>query len=496
MSPVGDQKLCPICDSPLAEGSRKCGFCGTDLSIFEEDLGPPAAPPPPPTPAPSPPPAAPPGPPSAPAPPAVPLKAEELATFQCPECGATVDADASSCSSCGVGFAEAEGEAQFQCPECGTIVDAAAATCPGCGAIFAEAEAQPTPEAAAEERAEAPPEPAPEMGAPAEAAEAPAEERRGFFSRLSFRRRGRAEPEEAPPAPAPTPQAAPAPAVPAAPPARPVPSARLAPPSAAAPVPSPAPEGPRDLGRDLARLVADVKPLMALARDQAIEVTEGKELIDRAVLAGRDKQLDQAIELVTQARSVLSASFREHLSRHAGELEGEIGVARKLGADVAMASRYLAELRRASSEGDFQGSLAFGERIRTELQPHTGRYKESGRRIAELQSLIADAEVVYVDTSSARKLLTDANHAFGRMDYDAVESLTQKGTDSIVGAIPARIEDELRKGKELLVEAKMRGAKISGPITALKAATRSLKASRYIDALREIKQFKQEMRAL
>lgn len=493
MAPAVDQKLCPICDSPLAEGSRKCGFCGTDLSIFEEDLAPAPPPaPPPPTPvapAPPPPPAARP---PAPVAPAAPPKIPEVATFQCPECGATVDADASSCPNCGVAFAEAEGEAQFQCPECGTIVDAAATTCPGCGAIFAEAEAEAAPEEAAEEEAKGPAPPAaPEAPGVEEAVALRVEEKRGFFSRFSRRRREQEElevqevPSEPPGAPSP-PRAAPLP--PAAPPAPARPPA--------VPAPAPVPEGPRDLGRELARLVAEVKPLMSLARDQAIEITEGKELIDRAVLAGRDKQLDQAIELVTKAHDVLSANFREYLARRAAELEGELGVARRLGADVAMATRYLAELRRSAAESDFQGGLAYDERVMSELQPFTGRYKEAGRHVAELQDLIADAEIVFVDTKAARKYLTDANHAFGRMEYDAVETLAKKGTESIVEVLPARIEDELRKGKELLVEAKMRGAKISGPITTLKAATRSLKASRHVDALREIKQFKQEMRSL
>ena len=29
------EQLCPICDSPLQPGSKKCGFCGTDLTIFD-----------------------------------------------------------------------------------------------------------------------------------------------------------------------------------------------------------------------------------------------------------------------------------------------------------------------------------------------------------------------------------------------------------------------------------------------------------------------------
>ena len=201
------EKLCPICDSPLQPGSKKCGFCGTDLSIFEIETEMPkrasepvSAPPKmsvesrieeifskplipgkppvreqpkpepvvrtaPPRPAPvetkrAPPPAPPVMREPEPSPePEVKEEPEPEAVeyFECPQCGSRVESSASSCPKCGVFFAE-EGTEMFQCPACNTLVSVDAKSCPGCGAMFVEPdEASPAESAPALKRDLEPP---------------------------------------------------------------------------------------------------------------------------------------------------------------------------------------------------------------------------------------------------------------------------------------------------------------------------------------------------
>ena len=165
-------KLCPICDSPLQPGSKKCGFCGTDLSIFDIDIEPPKRSSEPVAPQPKisvesrveevmsrpavqertairetpsvvslqPPrvelPKTAPVPEvkkaAEPSPEPEPELAEATEYFECPQCGATVENTANSCPKCGVLFAE-EGAEVFECPACNTLVNLDAKSCPGCG---------------------------------------------------------------------------------------------------------------------------------------------------------------------------------------------------------------------------------------------------------------------------------------------------------------------------------------------------------------------------
>jgi hypothetical protein len=54
--------------------------------------------------------------------------------YDCPDCGATLEANATSCATCGATFSEEI----FECPVCGSEVPENANECPKCGEEFAE----------------------------------------------------------------------------------------------------------------------------------------------------------------------------------------------------------------------------------------------------------------------------------------------------------------------------------------------------------------------
>jgi hypothetical protein len=543
------EKLCPICDSPLQPGSKKCGFCGTDLSIFDievEESKPapaPVAPPPkqsvesrieeifsksmaPEKPASAkssesvirdvsrhaPPPPEPvieqePEPEPEPLPelepePKVEVQAEAPAEekketpggeyFECPQCGSIVEAMASSCPKCGVLFAE-EGADTFQCPACNTLVSIDATSCPGCGAVFVEPEqaeaatVAPKPEPVVETpvvKAEPPPKP---KAAPAPPKEE--EEKKGFFSMFK-----KAKKEE-PPAPKPSKPSVPAEAhksavrevtaAPAMKPAEPKPAeARVA-----REVPPP-PAG-KDKGKELARMVAEMKPLLALAREKEVEIGESKELIDQAATAGRERQLDKAIDLVRKSKAVLMSKIDGQLSEDIVTLSEEVKIARGFGGDIARASTYLQEIERARSSGDAEAAYVYVDKVRSELLPITGRYNESKKKYAAVKDLIANAEFFIVDTKEARSLMVDASKALDMRDFDKLDMQVKAAQDRLYKAIPPRMSDEMRKAKDDLLEAKMKNVNITPLITILKSSTNLMKAGDYAQALKEMREFRE-----
>lgn len=552
------EKLCPICDSPLQPGSKKCGFCGTDLSIFEIDMEPVKK-----TPEPAPPapakmsvearvdeiltrpspvveekPAPPTAPPVAPKPPehvmaeppkpqplevrpspapepepepVVEEKSEEAVPaveyFECPQCGAAVETTATSCSKCGVLFAEEGGE-MFQCPACNTLVNVDANSCPGCGALFVEAEeaapAAPAPTPAKKEleapvaEVKAPPAKKPEKPP---APEPKVEEKKGLFGMFKF---GKKEPEAAPkpappkpekpvlkvkPAPTPAP-AAPKPTPPPAAPAKVFREVAVPAPSAPAPAQPPA----RDKGRDLARMVAEMKPLLALAREKEVDIGESKQLIDEAAEAGRDRQIDKAIELVQNSKTVLMGKIDTHLSQVINQLNEEIKIAREFGGDISRATTYIQEVARARSSGDIEASFVYADKVSKELLPITGRYNESKKKIAGLKQFISDCEMFIVDTKEARRLVIDAQRALEQKDFDKMDTLIRNANDSLQKAIPARMNEEMKKAKDVLLEAKVRNVNITPMLTVLKSATNLMKSGDYAQAIKEMREFKEMMK--
>jgi cellobiose-specific phosphotransferase system component IIA/RNA polymerase subunit RPABC4/transcription elongation factor Spt4 len=530
-SSSGD-KLCPICDSPLQPGSKKCSFCGTDLSIFDIDVespkpaeAPPASPP---SPKPSvesrieeifskplvperPAPAKPPKPEvaetslsslepavgqEAEAEPEPEVKVEKkkpaptIEYFECPQCGTAVETTASSCPKCGVLFAE-EGADMFQCPACNTLVSVDAKTCPGCGALFVEPGEEPVAEpSVAPEPVVGPPKAEAEVTEttrPAPEAPKVEEEKKGFFG--LFKRAKKEEPPPAKPAK----------------PAKPTPAVEMAPPPKKAPepvrtearIPAEAPPVPagKDKGKELARMVAEMKPLLSLAREKEVDIGQSKELIDEAAVAGRERQLDRAIELVQRSKTALMSKIDMQLADEITRLNDEIRIARDFGGDTARASTYVQEIVRARSSGDVEAAYVYVDKVKSELLPITGRYNESKKKVANMKELIGNAELFIVDTKEARSLLVDASKALDMKDFDKLDTLIKTAQDKLYKAIPSRMNEEMKKAKAELVEAKMRNVNITPMITVLKSATNLMKAGDYAQALREMRDFKQMMKA-
>jgi hypothetical protein len=550
------EKLCPICDSPLQPGSKKCGFCGTDLTIFDIEIEPAKnAPTPPPAPSRariesrveeilsrpsgirdlSPPPAraaksvAPepetklepelvPEPKPSSEEPAVEQPAVE--TFECPECGGKVDATAGSCPKCGVLFAE-EGADKFQCPACNTLVNVDAQTCPGCGAVFVESEeaveetvketasGQATVTAPAE--IEAPVtevEEEPVTRPPRAAKPDAAAEKKGLLGGF-FKRKKKEEPEKKPePEATQEVEEEAESAIPGihapdvihpvrklAPKAEPRPEPRPAPvvEERAPAQPSPALDA-KDKGKELARMVAEIKPLLALAMEKEVDISEPKRLIDDAAVAGRERQLDTALDLVVQSKSILLNKLDVQLTAMLGQLREELKVASSLGADVSRPTTYIQETERAKAAGDAEAAFVYAEKVQRDLLPITGRYNESKRKIAALKALIADCEVFIVDTKEPRGLLVEAGNAFESNDYGEVDSLVHAAEEKLYKTIPNRMADEINKAKELLREAKMRNVNITPMITTLKSVINLMKAGDYRQAMKEMRDFKEAVR--
>ena len=529
-------RLCPICDSPIEKGAKKCSFCGTDLTIFgsesEEALNQEermvkesyeTAPrsPPPSQPAPAP----------APLPVAEPAK--EAATFQCPNCSGMVKESDNVCPHCGAMFVEDE-TAQFECPACSTLVDASATKCPGCGATFIEdtgtvpEAAQPAPvplapPTAPTTAATPAPQPAVETTAPATAAgkdedlerildvtkrikesrDAEAASKVSPDKKIKrpglFRIGGRKEVAVERPAPMPAAR----PQEPVVAPQRPAPSTAPSTPVAAAPAPvAPAvkrvfPTDPREQGKDLARLVAEVRALLGTANERDIFIDEAKDLLDQAITAGRERQFLQALEVITDAQEKLQSRLKDYVSATFTSLHEEIDIAKRLGGDPSRAEMFLNEAFRASQAPDYQAALVFIDKAKSELSPITGRYNETKNALRKLERLVRDARVVGIDTEPLKVVLENAKSAFSALNFPKTEEMVKKSTDEVIAQIPERMSKEIEKAKQMLVEAKMKSdAGVTPQITILKSAIKAMKEENYLEALSEMKKFKKEMKKI
>ncbi|TLZ62305.1 MAG: hypothetical protein E6K16_05695, partial [Methanobacteriota archaeon] len=214
------------------------------------------------------------------------------AGFECPVCGTAVANDAQTCPSCGAEFAEEVTE-EFECPACGAAVEASAAVCPSCGVTFeTEEELEAGPKArtvvAEKSAARAPP--------PVEVRES------GLRQRLERAKAVRA-----------------------------------------ATPPSASPADRRALYKELPRLVNEVKPMLLTARKVGVDIEEPKRLINDAIVAGKRREIDRAVALVSQSKVSLERSFAGQIAGRVESLIGDLEKAKTGGSEVAPVEGLLEE---------------------------------------------------------------------------------------------------------------------------------------------------------
>jgi len=364
------------------------------------------------------------------------------AAFECPVCGTAVATDARTCPSCGAEFAEEVTE-EFECPACGAAVEASAEVCPSCGVTFAteeELEAGPKSRTVA-------------AGKPAARAPAPAEVREsGLRQRLERAKAVRA-----------------------------------------ATPPSASPADRRALYKELPRLVHEVKPMLLTARTVGVDIEEPKRLINDAIAAGKRREIDRAVALVSQSKVSLERSFAGQIAARVESLIGDLEKAKTGGSEVAPVEGLLEESVASLESGDFVSSSDRVNVAREEFEKIAGGYHRGKEALRGAEGLVEDCRVFNLDVREAEKYIRQGREALGRREYDSASQLADRATGAIMKVLPDFLNDEMKRARNKLLELKMRGGDLTRPIGILKQASIHLKREEYPDAMRFVRMFRREV---
>lgn len=382
------------------------------------------------------------------------VDAEEAATFECPSCGADVDADAATCPNCGVEFEEEEA-LEFECPVCGSSVASDADTCSNCGVKFEEKEeakpsAKPEVEAKVEPEAEAEEAPPPELP---EEKPPPKDESLELSDRLLIERKERLESQ-----------------------------------------PPETFEG-KDLYKVLPTLVNEIKPLLTLAKKGGMDIGHSRELISKAVAANKARDIDTAVDSIVKARRTLEDTLTEEIANDIEELVQDVKVAKEFGCDVAGSKELIREAITALREENYEVAISDLEAAINEFERTAGNYRQANRSLEEADQLIEDASALGVDTKEASQLLAEGREAINRKSWETTVLFAKRVKEDLSKALPKVLQEEMRKAKESLLELKMKGEDLRKPMGIYKQASISLKKKDFSEALRHLKAFRKELPA-
>lgn len=251
----------------------------------------------------------------------------------------------------------------------------------------------------------------------------------------------------------------------------------------------------RELQEEFSSLVEQVKALLSVAKEHGIDASSSRRLIDKAVTAGRKRDVESAVRTMRECMDSLNRSIQDRLERDIMQLENLAEVAKRSGSDIASVQDIIAEAKAKKDAGDLDGALSeacSGKRIAEKL---TGQYLEAHEMYEALERAILNSERFYLDVREARKLLNESREAGERADWTSMGILARKGREELNRILPDMLKAELRKAKQSLLDAKASGRDVSAMVKILKDAGVAAKRERYEETLERLTEFRAEERA-
>ena len=243
-------------------------------------------------------------------------------------------------------------------------------------------------------------------------------------------------------------------------------------------------------------LVAEVKPLLALANEYGMNVSEGRRLIDKAVRAGKDNDVVTAVNYVKECKTSIIAALNGALDHDVEYLEKLASVAKSVNASPATLLDSIKLINERRALGDMGGAFKESANARKQAEKLTGKYIEANELCEGLEKLIQSSERFYVDVREARKLLSEAKDAGDHGDWSMMAILARKGNDEILKTLPDILLSELKKAKTLLLDAKAKGKDVTMIVKLLKEAGNAHRQMRYEESLERLIEFKAESKHL
>lgn len=252
----------------------------------------------------------------------------------------------------------------------------------------------------------------------------------------------------------------------------------------------------RALKDEFSGLVAEVGPMIALAKEHSIDTTAARRLIDRSVAMGKRREIGPAVQTMRECREMLERSIADRLERDIMHLENLAEVARRMSSDHQSIEKAVADIKEKQAAGDHAAALEEVRSAKRMAEKLTGKYVEAHEMYEGLEKLILNSEVFYLDVREPRKLLNEAREAGEGGDWTTMGILARKGREELNKVLPDMLAVELRKAKQSLLDLKARGKDVSSMIKTLKDAGVAMKRGRHEEALQRLSEFRDQEKRL
>lgn len=245
------------------------------------------------------------------------------------------------------------------------------------------------------------------------------------------------------------------------------------------------------MARELPKLVNDVKPLLLSAKRIGLDIEAGKRLINDAVQAGKRRDIERAVRLIAEARQSLDLAFVTFIGGRLAAFVSDVDRAQGRNASSvdAQLEECFAQLRAARYDAAWDA-----------LQTATQGFQSQAKEFNETRSLLdgdaalaAELRNLGMDVRDVERLQTQSRQALDHHDPKGALRQAQQAHDRLSTAVPAFVETQMKKGRDTLLDLKVRGGDVSKYAGILKEASAHVKSGEYGDALRFLREFYREV---
>jgi len=239
----------------------------------------------------------------------------------------------------------------------------------------------------------------------------------------------------------------------------------------------------KSLGKTLESRTAEFAKLLGEAEAIGADVTQARALHKQFEKAVKEGDMAQATNLARDGSQALQKAQFDRVLSAMSVSRDKFVTAKNIGADISPALEWLNRARGALQKGQFQEALGASKKADEAVEQIVREYQTVEGEIRNLQRAFADAEVLGVDTSPARRLLDRARAALGQRDFRAAVDQLRRSHDELERAQSDRTMEVIEKAEFLLTAGEKIGANLQEASASLEEAITAGKGKNFSKAM-------------
>ncbi len=242
-------------------------------------------------------------------------------------------------------------------------------------------------------------------------------------------------------------------------------------------------EGERALGKGLESRTSEFGKLLADAEGIGADVGGAKTLFRQFERALKEGNLAQATEVARNGYQVLRKAQFDRVLVTISASRDKFVTAKNIGADITPAIEHLNRARGALQAGQFLEAIAASRKADETVDTIVREYQNVEGEIRAMQRSFAEAEVLGVDTSPAKRYLERARTLLGGRDFRGAVEQLRRSRDELERAQSERALEVIEKAEFVLTAGEKMGANLEEASRTLEDAVTAAKGKTFAKAM-------------